>query len=143
MDLDKNSVLRVTTHYYSLISFGGVVQAMMSIRGYDIPLGRTTKDNALRQEVFDIIAPYVLSAEIRMVNETDPHNRNLWFETFTNSQKGVLFTSLNGLAKDYYRKNYFPDNGAYPPVEFASLLGLPSGMSFLVRYFVMFCNITY
>ncbi len=114
----------------------------MSIVGYDIPLGRTTKDNTLRQEVFDLIAPYVLSAEeIQMVDETDPQIRGLWFETFTNSQKGVLFTSLNALAKEFYRKFYFPDNGTCPPPEFAALLCLPPGMSFLARYFVIVCNI--
>jgi hypothetical protein len=66
MNLDMNSVLLITNQCYMSLCewilnvFCGVVQAMMSINGYDIPLGRTTKDNTLRQEVFDLIAPYVL-----------------------------------------------------------------------------------
>ncbi len=77
MNLDMNSVLHVTSHCKWILNvFCGVVQAVMSIRGFDIPLGRTTKDNALRQEVFDLIASYVLLAEeIRMVNETEPQIR--------------------------------------------------------------------
>ena len=75
--------------------------------------------------------------------DTDAPVRAIWLETFTNAQKGVLFTSLkqNALAKDYYRAHYFLDNGSYPPAEFATLMGLPSGTSFLARYFVIFCNI--
>ncbi len=36
---------------------------MLSLKGYDLPLGRTTREKATRQQVFDIIAPYFLSAD--------------------------------------------------------------------------------
>ncbi len=41
-----------------------VVQTILSLRGYDIPLGRTTVKRGARHGVFDIIAPYFLSAKI-------------------------------------------------------------------------------
>ncbi len=55
--------------------------------------------------------------------------RALWSETFTNTstQKGLLYTSLNILSKEYCTATYFPPNGAVPPHEHAALLGLPAG----------------
>ena len=39
------------------------VQCMMSIRGYDIPVGKAAADQKARQEILDIIAPYIFSPE--------------------------------------------------------------------------------
>jgi hypothetical protein len=45
---------------------------MLSLKGYEIPLGRTTSEQAARQQVFDVIAPYFLSAEdMKTVAETE------------------------------------------------------------------------
>ena len=80
--------------------FSGV-QCMMSIRGYDIPVGKAAADQKARQERLDIIAPYIFSPEdMRIIHEEREAGRALWLETFTNSQKGMLFTSLNIPAKD-------------------------------------------
>jgi hypothetical protein len=90
-----------------------VSQAMMSLVGHEIPLGRSTADQVLRVEVFDIIHPYCLSPDdLEIVNEADVITKTLWLETFTNTQKGLLGTSLLGLAKDQFRTNFFPSNGA-------------------------------
>ena len=109
-------------------------QAMMSVRGYDIPIGKTKTEVLARQELFDIIHPYVLSAEdMKIVNREDEHVRALWFETFTNAQKGVLLTSLGILSKEEFSTNFFPPKGSLPPPECAALMGLPPGKSFLHR----------
>ncbi len=113
-----------------------VSQAMMSRAGYEIPLGRSTADQVLRFEVFDIIHPYCLSPEdMEIVNESGPITKILWLETFTNTQKGLLGTSLLrlALAKEQFRTNFFPSNGAYPASDFAEMLGLPPGKSILER----------
>jgi hypothetical protein len=118
--------------YVQMICF--VVQTMLSRRGYDIPLGRTTVERAARQEVFDIIAPYFLSAEgLQTVEQADQEEVALWLETFTNTQKGLLYTSLNILAKEHCITTSFPPNGAIPPPHHAAQLGLPAGKSFLSR----------
>ena len=111
-----------------------VSQAMMSLVGHEIPLGRSTADQELRFEVFDIIHPYCLSPEdMEIVNGVDSMTKVLWLETFTNTQKGMLGTSLLSLAKDRFRANFFPSNGAYPATDFAEMIGLPPGKSILER----------
>ena len=42
--------------------FSGV-QCMISIRGYDILVDKTAADHKARQEILDIIAPYIFSPE--------------------------------------------------------------------------------
>ena len=88
---------------------------MLSLKGYDIPLGRTTSEKAARQQVFDVIAPYFLSEEdMKTVAETEEEEMALWLETFTAMQKGLLFTSLNITAKEHCINRYFPPNGLIP-----------------------------
>ncbi len=111
-----------------------VSQAMMSLVGHEIPLGRSAADQELRFEVFEIIHPYCLSPEdMEIVNGADLITKALWLETFTNTQKGMLGTSILSLAKDQFRTNFFPSNGAYPASDFAQMIGLPSGKSILNR----------
>ena len=87
----------------------------MSVRGYDIPVGKTAADQKARQEILDIIAPYIFSPEdMRTIHEESETGRALWLETFTNSQKGMLFTGLNITAKDEYSRRFFPFGGAVP-----------------------------
>ena len=74
---------------------------MMSVRGYDIQVGKSAADQKARQEIFDIIAQYIFSPEdMRIIHEESEPVRALCLETFSNSQKGMLFTSLNIPAKD-------------------------------------------
>ena len=54
---------------------------MPSLKGYEIPLGRTASEKAARQQVFDIIAPYFLSAEdMKIVAKTGEEEMALWLE---------------------------------------------------------------
>ena len=38
------------------------MQACMSMCGVDLPMGRSTEDKKMRRTIFDIIAPYIMSA---------------------------------------------------------------------------------
>jgi len=107
---------------------------MLSLKGYDIPLGRTVGERAIRQQVFDIIAPYFLSSEdMETVAGADPEEMALWLETFTATQKGLLYTTLNIAAKDYCIATYYPSRGSIPTHEHGAELGLPAGKSILSR----------
>ncbi len=107
---------------------------MLSVRGCEIPLNRTTSEKAARQQVFDIIAPYFLSSEdIKTVADADQEEMALWLETFTATQKGLLYTTLNIAAKEYCIATCFLPNGSIPAPEHAAQLGLPAGKSFLSR----------
>ena len=132
-------------HTFVCIDFwfsGG--QCMMSERGYDIPVGKSSADQKARQEIFDIIAPYIFSAEdMRIIHDESETGRILWLETFTNTQKGILFTGLNLLAKDEYSTRFFPRGGALPAPDYAKMLGLPPGKTFLSRYIEVFSGILY
>jgi hypothetical protein len=111
-----------------------VSQAMMSLQGHDIPLGRSTGDQNTRLKIFDIIKPYCFSTEeLAEVYAADSVTRTCWLETFTNSQKGIIGTSLLGLAKEEFRTKFFPADGAYPAKKNAALIGLPPSTSFLER----------
>ena len=107
---------------------------MLSLKGYDIPLGRTVGEKALRRQVWDIIAPYFLSAEdMKTVAEADPEQMDLFLESFTATQKGLLYTTLSIAAKEYCIKTYYPARGSIPTPEHAAELGLPAGKSILSR----------
>ncbi len=109
------------------------------MKGYDIPLGRTVSEKALRQLVFDIIAPYFLSSEeMKTVEEADPEEMAHWLETFTSTQKGLLYTTLNITAKEYCIATYYPPRGSIPTPEHAAELGLPAGKSILSRTCAVF-----
>jgi hypothetical protein len=67
------------------------MQAMLSEYGYDFPTGRSMTAINQRNEIFEIIHPYVLSADdLDTVQQTHPGIKGLWLETFTNSLKGML-----------------------------------------------------
>ncbi len=105
---------------------------MLSMKGYDLLLGRTMSEKAARQQVFYIIAPYFLSSE-DMETVADPEEMAHWLETFTATQKGFVHTSLNVAAKLYCIDRYFPSKGSIPTPKHAAELGLPAGKSFLSR----------
>ncbi len=107
---------------------------MMSVQGHDIPLSRSTRDKNMRIKIFDIVKPYCFSTEeLAIMNEADSFTRTGWLETFTNSQKGIIGTSLLGLVKDEFRTNFFPSDGVYPSKIKAALIGLPPSTSFWER----------
>ena len=107
---------------------------MLSVKGYDIPLGRTVGEKATRQQVFDIIALYFLSSEdMETVAEANPEEMAHWLETFIATQKGLVHTSLNIAAKLYCIDRYFPSKGSVPTSEHAAELELPSENSILSR----------
>jgi hypothetical protein len=108
-----------------------VSQAMMSVQGHDIPLGRSTEDQNMRIKIFDIIKPYCFSTEeLAIVNEADSFTRTCWLEMFTSLQEGIIGTSLLGLAKDEFRTKISPSDGAYASKKNAALTGIPPFTSF-------------
>ncbi len=112
----------------------------MSVASHEIPLGKSTGDIMLRSLIFDIIYPYCLSPEdMKIVNEADHREKNLWLETFTNTQKGIIGTSLLNLAKDEFPSSFFPNNGASPPTFYGKQLGLQPGKSMLERSAIIVC----
>ena len=81
-----------------------------------------------------VIAPYCLSTEdMEEVETFSRREMDVWLQSFTNTQKGVIFTSLLSNAKEWFRKKYFPSAGAYPATSYAELLGLPAGHTILER----------
>ncbi len=107
----------------------------MSVVGHELPLGKSTEDQILRDRIFNMIAPYCLSTEDMEDLETfSERERDVWLQSFTNTQKGVIFTSLLSNAKEWFRKKKkFPSAGAYPATSYAELLGLPAGHTILER----------
>ena len=72
----------------------------MSMYGVDMPMGRTAHDKKMRRDVFDVIHPYVMSAaDMAEVALAGQQVLDLWLETFTNSQKVMIGTTLNWEAK--------------------------------------------
>ena len=118
-----------------------VSQAMMSVVGHELPLGKSSEDQILRDRIFNLIAPYCLSTEDMEELETfSRREMDVWLQSFTNTQKGVIFTSLLSNAKELFRKKYFPSTGAYPATANAELLGLPAGHTILERLDIICSN---
>jgi hypothetical protein len=76
-------------------------QAMMSVVGHELPLGKSSEDQILRDRIFNLIAPYCLSTEdMEEVETFSRREMDVWLQSFTNTQKGVIFTSLLSNAKE-------------------------------------------
>ena len=109
------------------------MQGCMSLCGADLLLGRSTEVKKTRREIFDLIAPYIMSAaDMLAVQEAGDQIKDLWLETFTNSQKVMINSTLNAEAKAYF-DHFFPSKGNIPSVKYANLLGLGAGESILHR----------
>jgi hypothetical protein len=118
-----------------------VSQAMMSVVGHEIPLGKSSEDQILRDRIFQMIAPYCLSTEdMEELDTFSKREMDVWLQSFTNTQKGVIFTSLLSNAKELFRKKYFPSTGACPASANAELLGLPAGHTILERLDIICSN---
>jgi hypothetical protein len=71
------------------------VQASMSVLGYDVPLLTSAIDKAKRRDKFEIIHPYIMSAEdMAEVEKAGDRGKDLWLESFTAPQKGMIGTTL-------------------------------------------------
>ncbi len=102
------------------------MQAILSEHGYDFPTGRSMTAINQRNEIFDIIHPYVLSADdLVTVQQTNPGIKTLWLETFTNSLKDMLHNNLNINAKHEFAGNVFPPRGALPEAITGRLIYRP------------------
>ena len=109
------------------------VQMSMSMCGVDLPMGRSTEDKKMWRAIFDVIAPYIMSAaDMLAVQEVGDQIKDLWLETFTNSQKVMINSILNAEAKAYF-DHFFPGKGNIPSVKYANLVGLGPGQSILHR----------
>ena len=72
-----------------------MLQVSMAMYGCDVPNSRKDEDKERRETIFEIVAPYCLSAEdIVAVNEYCDHIRNLWLASFTSSQNVMIFSKL-------------------------------------------------
>ena len=109
------------------------VQMSMSKCGVNLPMGRSTEDKKMRRKIFDVIAPYIMSPDdMVVVQQAGDQIKDLWLETFTNSQKVMINSTLNAEAKSFC-DHFFPGKGNIPSVKYANLLGLKPGHSILHR----------
>ena len=68
----------------------------MALYGCNVPGAKKSEDQEARDLIFDIIAPYCLSAEdIEAIDEYPVHIRNLWLTSFTNSQNVMISPSYS------------------------------------------------
>ena len=73
------------------------------------------------------------AADMLAVQEAGDQIKDLWLETFTNSQKVMINSTLNAEAKSFC-DHFFPGKGNIPSVKYANLVGLGPGQSILHRY---------
>ena len=105
----------------------------MALYGCNVPGAKKSEDQEARDLIFDIIAPYCLSAEdIEAIDEYPVHIRNLWLTSFTNLQNVMIFSKLLPAVKDQFR-TYFPHKGASPKASVGRKIGLLPGQSILDR----------
>ena len=105
----------------------------MAVHGFDYPGSKSNEDHARRQEIFDIIAPCVMSqADIDIVKQSPMTVRQLWLETLSMTQKGMLVTKLRKVVKDVVRE-YFPSRGGLPRPSYAKAEGLAPSTTILDR----------
>jgi len=111
-----------------------MLQVSMALYGVDVPTSKKDDDIQRRQTIFDIVAPYCLSADdIEAVNNEYADNiRDLWLASFTCSQNVMIYTKLMSSVKEHFR-NYFPPNGLSPKACLGRKIGLAPGQSILDR----------
>ena len=107
------------------------MQACMSMCCVDLPNGRSTEDKKMHRTIFDVIAPYIMSADDRVVKQQAGDQINdIWLETFTNSQRAMISSTLNVEAISFFDR-FFPGKGKVPSAKYGTLVGLGSGKSIL------------
>jgi hypothetical protein len=106
----------------------------MALYGYDVPYTKKSSDVERRAKVYDIISPYCFSKQdLRELASYPDHIREMWLQTFTNSQKVMLHSKLLIATKEWFRK-FFPSDGASPNIRFGEQIGLANGQTILERY---------
>ena len=127
-----SSFLPIMFHYY-IVLMSRMSQVSMALFGCNVPNARKSEDQEARYLIFDIVAPYCLSAEdMTAIDEYPMHIRNLWLSSFTNSQQVMIFSKLLPAVKDHFR-TYFPHDGASPKASVGRKVGLLPGQSILDR----------
>ena len=105
----------------------------MALYGSNVPGARKSEDQEARDLIFDIIAPYCLSAEdMEAIDEYPVHIRNLGITLFTNLQSVMIFSKLLPAIKDHFR-TYFPHKDVSPKASVGRKVGLLPGQSILDR----------
>lgn len=111
-------------------------QVSMALYGYDIPYTKKSSDVERRAKVFDIISPYCFSKQDLTELERYPEPiREMWLQTFSNSQKVMVHSKLLIATKEWFRK-FFPSEGASPNLRWGEQIGLVSGQTILDRYII-------
>ena len=88
----------------------------MALHCFDYPGSKSYEDYALREKIFNIIAHCVMSqADIDVVMQSPLTVRQLWLESFSMTQKGMLATKLQTIVKDDVQRfaNTFPPEEAF------------------------------
>ena len=107
----------------------------MSLFGWQVPCGKRVEEVASRKEVYDIAAPYCLSAEDMLEVAQHPDKmQDLWFESFAKSNQVLVHVSLQKLAKSFFGARIFPPHGGAASQKVGTMLGLESGRTILDRY---------
>ena len=106
----------------------------MAVYGYDVPYTKKPSDVERRAVYFDIISPYCFSKqELKELSGYSEPIRELWLQTFTNSQNMMVRTKLLISTKEWFRR-FFPSDGASPKPSLGQQIGLEPGHSILERY---------
>ena len=124
-----SSFLHIMFHYY-IVLMSRMSQVSMALYGCNVPNARKSEDQEARYLIFDIVAPYCLSAGD--MTAIDMHIRNLWLTSFTNLQQVMIFSKLLPAVKDHFW-TYFSHDGASPKASVGRKVGLLPGQSILDR----------
>ena len=109
------------------------MQVSMSLYGFDVPCGKNGLAVSRRQKIYDIIAPYVLSAEdMKEIAEAPRQLKELWLESLANTNRTMVHTNTQRATKELLRKA-FPSKDLVPSRRFRVMLGLEDETSVLHR----------
>ena len=103
----------------------------MALHCFDYPGSKSNEDHALHEEIFNIIAPCVMSqADIDVAMQSPLTVRQLWSESFSMTQKGMLMTKLQKVVKNVVRE-YFSSRGTFPRPSYVAAVGLAPSTTIL------------
>ena len=106
----------------------------MALYGYDVPYSKKAVDVERRAKIFDIISPYCLSqSDLKELSQYPENIREMWLQTFTNSQKVMVMSKLLMYTKDDFL-GFFPSKASLPSTDLGQMVGLGPGESILHRY---------
>ena len=117
-------------------------QVSMARYGFDIPSSKKPVNAIRRSMIFDIVSQYCFSEfdeEIVEIETYSQHIKDVWLQTFTNSQSVMMRSKVLQSAKEYFCK-YFPIDGAAPKASLGKKIGLSYRESILDRYMTVMGN---